>query len=271
MIWGVLFSERGSNRRVNFLSSETISRVLGSSFLDRGMVSSIWKETSSMLASKLCLILCLALGSPGLLSAAPKPDGKFRLARIRYSGGGDWYSNRTSLPNLLVQLETRAGLTTSREQDVVTLRDTDIFFYPLVYLNGHGNISFSPREVKTLRTYLDAGGFLWADDNFGMDTSFRRELAKVYPEKKLVELPFEHPIFHGKYDFLQGLPKIHEHAGGPPQALGIFDGGRLTVFYSFNTDIGDGLEDPLVHHDPPGSREQAMQMAINVVLFVLSH
>lgn len=220
-------------------------------------------------AGLLALVLMAALG--GALRGAPKPDGKFRLARIRYSGGGDWYSNRTSLPNLLVQLENRAGISTARDQDVVTLRDTDVFFYPLVYLNGHGNIAFSDREVRTLRSYLDAGGMLWADDNFGMDVSFRRELKRVYPDKQLVELPFEHPIFHAMYEFPQGLPKVHEHDGGPPQALGILDEGRLTVLYTFDTDIGDGLEDPLVHRDPPGVRERAMQMALNIVLYALSH
>lgn len=218
------------------------------------------------------LVLALALGvGAGRVGAVPKPDARFRLARIRYAGGGDWYSNRTSLPNLLVQIESRLGLPAARDQDVVTLRDTDVFFYPLVYLNGHGNVTLSPREVRTLRSYLDAGGMLWADDNYGMDPSFRRELAKVYPDKKLTEVPFEHPLFHMRYEFPAGLPKIHEHAGGAPRGLGIFDEGRLTVFYSFNTDIGDGLEDPLVHRDPPGVREQAMQMALNVVLYALSH
>lgn len=226
---------------------------------------------SGALLGCLVLVLGLLLGGVESATAAPRPDGKFRLARLRYSGGGDWYSNRTSLPNLLVQLENRTGLQASRDQDVVTLRDTDIFFYPLAYMNGHGNIALSPREVRNLRTYLDAGGFLWADDNFGMDPSFRRELAKVYPDRKLVEIPHEHPVFHTMYEFPGGLPKIHEHAGGPPQALGILDEGRLTVFYTFNTDIGDGLEDALVHNDPPGIREQAMQMALNIVLYALSH
>lgn len=216
----------------------------------------------------------LALGwgwaiSSGL--AAPKPDHRFRLARVKYSGGGDWYSNRTSLPNLLVQLENRLGMKVARDQDVVHLKDTEVFYYPLIYLNGHGNILLSPREVEILRAYLDAGGMLWADDNYGMDPSFRRELAKVYPEKKLVDVPHDHPIYHGMYDFEKGPPKIHEHDGLAPRGYGIFDQGRLTVFYTHESDIGDGLEDPRVHGDPPGVREQAMQMAIQVVLYALSH
>ncbi len=203
--------------------------------------------------------------------AAPKPDGKFRIARIRYSGGGDWYSNRTSLPNLLSAFEKKLGVASARDQDVVTLKDTDLFFYPLAYINGHGNISLSPREVQTLRKYLDAGGMLWADDNFGMDPSFRRELKKVYPDKSLQEIPYDHPIYHLRTDFTAGPPKIHEHAGGPAQGLGIFVDGRLTVFYSFNTDIGDGLEDPLVHNDPVQTREAALNMALNVLLYALNY
>lgn len=203
--------------------------------------------------------------------AAPRPDGRFRIARLRYTGGGDWYSNRTSLPNLLRQLETRVGMTSDRDESVVTLRDTEVFFYPLIYLNGHGNILFSRREAETLRSWLDAGGTLWADDNYGMDASFRRELKKVYPDKQLVDVPYDHPIYHQMYDFDAGPPKVHEHDGKPPQGLGIFDEGRLTVFYTYEADIGDGLEDPLVHKDPPAVRERALQMAINIVLYALGH
>lgn len=216
----------------------------------------------------LVLVLLLALGlAPA--HGAPKPDGKFRLARIRYGGGGDWYSNRTSLPNLLTQLEVRTGLACFRDEDVVTLRDANPFYYPILYMNGHGNVLFSDREAKLLRSYLDAGGFLWADDNFGMDPSFRRELKKVYPDEDLVELPFDHPIYHQRYDFPQGLPKVHEHYGGPPKGLGILDQGRLAVFYTYNTDIGDGIEDYEVHKDPPEVREAAMRTALNIVLFAL--
>lgn len=203
--------------------------------------------------------------------AAPKPDGRFHMARLRYAGGGDWYSNRTSLPNLLAQLEARTGLQTARDEDVVSFRDTDPFYYPVIYMNGHGNIAFSRREVEVLRAYLDAGGFLWADDNYGMDPSFRRELRKVYPDKELVDVPYDHPIYHSMYDFERGPPKVHEHDGKPPQGLGIFDQGRLTVFYTYEADIGDGLEDPLVHKDPPEIREAAMRMALNVLVYAMGN
>lgn len=222
-----------------------------------------------MRRAALGLALLLVAGSGA--TAAPKPDGKFRIARLRYSGGGDWYSNRTSLPNLLVQLELRTGMLTARDEDVVTLRDTNVFHYPLVYMNGHGNVQLSRREAEVMRSYLDAGGMLWADDNYGMDASFRRELRKVYPDKELAEVPFDHPIYDQLYRFPSGPPKIHEHDGGPPQGLAIFDQGRITVFYTFDTDIGDGLEDPLVHKDPPQVREAAMKMALNVVLYALGH
>ena len=162
-------------------------------------------------------------------------------------------------------------MSVARDQDVVSLKDTDIFYYPLLYLNGHGNILLSSREVENLRRYLDSGGFLWADDNYGLDASFRRELSKVYPNKKLVDVPLDHPIYRGFYEFEKGPPKIHEHNGQPPRGLGIFDEGRLTVFYTYESDVGDGLEDPRVHGDSAGIREKAMRMAIQIVNYVLSH
>ena len=136
---------------------------------------------------------------------------------------------------------------------------------------GHGNVKFTAAEVENLRRYLATGGFLWIDDDFGIDASIRRELKRIFPDARLLELPFSHPIFHAHYDFPHGLPKIHEHSGGPAKAFGIIQDGRLVVLYSFDTDLGDGLEDEEVHHDPPEKREAAMQMGLNIVEYVLTH
>jgi hypothetical protein len=149
--------------------------------------------------------------------------------------------------------------------------DDELFDYPVLHMTGHGNVRFTSEEAERLRWYLMHGGFLFADDNYGMDESLRPELRKLFPESELVQVPFDHDIFHTIYDFPDGLPKIHEHHGGPPQALAIFHQGRMVVFYSYNTDIGDGLEDEDVHHDPPDTREQALRMAVNVVAYAMTH
>ncbi|HOJ59613.1 MAG TPA: DUF4159 domain-containing protein [bacterium] len=215
---------------------------------------------------------CLAAAVLALLAfgAANRPD-QLTIARLKYSGGGDWYSNPTSLPNLLQQLRERLGLDTAGEEAVVAPADPELFSYPLVYMNGHGTVRFSEQDINNLREFFRRGGVLWADDNYGMDPSFRKEIARVLPDHPLQEIPFDHPVFSIYYVFERGLPKIHEHDGGPPTLYGIYLDGRLAVFYTFNTDIGDGLESEGVHpQDSPEIREQAMQMAINLVLFVLS-
>lgn len=194
------------------------------------------------------------------------------VARVKYEGGGDWYSNPTSLPNLLEQLEQRVHINTPLEESVVPPSDPNIFNYPFLYMNGHGTVRFSTQDIQTLRTYFERGGFLWADDNYGMDESFRREIGRVLPDSPLIELPDNHPVYKQYYLFNDGLPKVHEHAGGPPKLFGIYHKGRLVVLYSFNTDIGDGIEDEGVHpEDSAEIRERAMQMAINIALYALSN
>jgi hypothetical protein len=198
------------------------------------------------------------------------PDG-LRIARLQYGGGGDWYSNPSSLPNLARAVAERTAIRVSAtEEKRVSLLDERLFDYPFIYMNGHGTVRFSPEEAERLRTYLLAGGFLFADDNYGMDRSFRQEIAKVFPDQKLVEVPFDHPIYHCFYDLAQGPPKVHEHDGKRPQGLGLFHEGRLIVFYTVESDIGDGIEDPHVHNDPPAIREQALKMAINVVVYAFT-
>lgn len=215
--------------------------------------------------------LLMALFIPALALAQVPTEPKFQPARIRYSGGGDWYGDETSWINLLAGLTERTTLACAKKEATVSLKSNDIFYYPFVTLTGHGTVSFSDDEANRLKAYLTGGGFLWIDDDFGMDESIRPQLKKVFPDQQLVELPPDHPIFHALYDFKGGLPKIHEHHGGAPKAYGIYHQGRLVVFYSFNTDIGDGLEDAEVHNDPPEKREAAMKMGINVVMYALTH
>ncbi len=221
-----------------------------------------------VLAALLPALAALVLGASG---AGAAPEG-FQIARLKYAGGGDWYSNPTSLPNLLQAIRTRTSIPVADTHEArVELLDENLFSYPLLYMNGHGEVRFSQAEVDRLRQYLDRGGFLWADDNYGMDKSFRREIAKVYPGSPLVDLPFTNEIFHAYYDLSNGTPKIHEHDGLPAQSLGIFHDGRLVVVYTYQCDIGDGLEDPDVHHDPAPLRELAMRYAINLVVYVMTH
>jgi Domain of unknown function (DUF4159) len=197
-------------------------------------------------------------------------NGRLTIARVIYEGGGDWYSNPSSLPNLLKAIRSYTGIDVDEQEVQISLKSRDLFNYPYLYINGHGNIKFSDDEVEALRKYLNGGGFLHADDNYGMDKSFRREIKKVFPEQEFVELPFDYPIYHNVFDFSRGLPKIHEHDGGPPLGLGIFSKGRLVVFYSLNTDLGDGWEDSEVHKDPQEVRIPALKMGVNIFVYALT-
>jgi len=203
--------------------------------------------------------------------ATPPGASAFGIARLKYGGGGDWYEDRTSMSNLLKAVRERTSIPAAGDREaVVEPGSATLFQYPFLFACGHGNMKFTPTEVENLRRYLTSGGFLWVDDDFGIDVSFRREMKRVLPNATLVELPFDHPIFHGLYDFPRGLPKVHEHDGGPARAFGIVVDGRLAVFYSFDCDLGDGLEDEEVHHDPPEKREAATRMALNIVHYVLT-
>jgi len=195
----------------------------------------------------------------------------FTIAKLKYGGGGDWYSNPSSLTNLLSAINERTSIRAKPSEDVVEITDPKLFQYPYLYMNGHGNVRFTDKEVKLLRNYFASGGFLHADDNYGMDSSFRREIKKVFPDSPLIELPYDHPIYYSFYKFPNGLPKIHEHSGKPAQGFGIFHQNRLVVFYTYECDLGDGWEDPDVHNDPPEKREAALKMGINIVVYTLSH
>jgi len=195
--------------------------------------------------------------------------GEFSITRIQYRGGGDWYSDQSSIPNLLSFVNVNTGIPVDLIEKKSKIGD-DIFIQSqYLYLTGHGNIKFSDEEAILLRNHLLAGAFLHADDNYGMDESFRREMSKVFPDKQWVELPFSHEIFHCYYDFPNGLPKVHKHNNKRPQALGLFDDNRLIVLYTFESDLGDGWENQSVHNNPEDIRTKALKMGTNIVMYNL--
>ena len=193
-------------------------------------------------------------------------QGTYQLAVLKYAGGGDYYANPTALKNLITFCNQSLGSNISSDVPYVDVGSQDLFIYPMVHMTGHGNVVFSSAEAENLRTYLLAGGFLHIDDNYGMDEFIRVELKKVFPNNPLVEIPFDHPIFHQKFNF-NGLPKIHEHDGKRPQAFGIFEEGRLLCLYTYETDLSDGWEDPQVHNDSPEKRKEALQMGANILMY----
>ena len=195
---------------------------------------------------------------------------KFTIARIHYSGGGDWYSDPSSLPNLLEFVQTHTSMSVNPEEVRLKLTDADAGYYPYLYLTGHGNIRFTDDEVIALRSMIMNGAFLHADDNYGMDQSFRREMKRVFPNKDLIPLPHNHPIFSSYFIMESGLPKVHEHDNNPPQALGLFDNEKLIVLYTFESDLGDGWEDASVHNDPWSIREAALKLGTNIIYFALT-
>jgi len=214
--------------------------------------------------------MLFALGvAAGASAATIDPGPVMTIGRLHYDGGGDWYANPSSLPNLLSAIRTRTTLRVATEEKVVTLSDDDLWNVPYLYMTGHGNVHWSDQDLATLRRYLQQGGFLHADDNYGMDLSIRRELTRLFPDHPLVEVPLDHPIYHLLYDLPRGIPKIHVHDGKPAQGFGIFLDGRLVVYYSYQSDLGDGWEDPQVHHDAPEKREAALRMGVNLFAYAV--
>lgn len=190
------------------------------------------------------------------------------IAILKYGGGGDWYANPTGLPNLIKYCNQQLGTTIDPKPRTVEVGSTNIFQYPFLHMTGHGNIFFTEEEAENLRTYLLAGGFLHIDDNYGMEPYLRKELTKVFPDRELIELGADHPIFRQAYQFPKGLPKIHEHDGQRPQAFGLFEQNRLILLFTFESDLGDGWEDPEVHNDPQEIRLKALQMGANIISYV---
>ncbi|WP_394749435.1 DUF4159 domain-containing protein [Spongiimicrobium salis] len=194
-----------------------------------------------------------------------------KIATLKYNGGGDWYSNPTALPNLIAFCNRNIGTTITTKPETVEVGNTAIFQYPFLHMTGHGNVFFSQEEADNLRTYLLSGGFLHIDDNYGMEPYLRKELPKVFPDKELIELGADHPIFQQTYSFPEGLPKIHEHEGKRPQAFGIFHNNRLILLFTYESDLGDGWEDEEVHNDPAPIRTKALQMGANIIQYAFKN
>jgi hypothetical protein len=194
-------------------------------------------------------------------------QNELKLAKLKYNGGGDWYANKTALPNLIAFCNQQLNMNLAPQDDAVEVGSQDLFLYPYIYMTGHGNVFFSDQEAQNLRNYLISGGFLHIDDNYGLDPYVRPEMKKVFPELDFVELPFDHPIYQQKFVFKDGLPKVHEHDGKPPQGFGLIYQGRLVCFYSYESDLGNGWEDRSIYNNPEEIRQQALRMGANIISF----
>ncbi len=202
-------------------------------------------------------------------SFANYPPPSYKIAVLKYGGGGDWYANlETSLPNLIRFCNDQLKTNIYPEQGIVEAGSSELYNYPFIHMTGHGNVIFNNQEAENLRNYLMGGGFLHVSDNYGMDKFIRMELKKIFPDNELVEIPFNHPVYHQKFDFPNGLPKIHEHDNKTPQGLGIFHKGRLVVYYDFECDLGDGWENPEIHNDSESARQKALKMGANLISYV---
>lgn len=225
-------------------------------------------RTSKFVATTTLLLLFLA--ADGLHGQIAWNSSDLTLVRIKYRGGGDWYNDPSIIPNLLRFLRQGTTIPCASEERHVELTSDALFSYPIAFITGHGRITFSDEEAVRLRLYLESGGFLYADDDYGMDEYFREAMKKVFPDKQWVELPFNHDIYRIVYAFPNGIPKIHEHDGGPGRAYGLFHDGRMVAYYTFNTNISDGWADPEVHNDPEHIREAALKMGTNIVVYALT-
>jgi hypothetical protein len=214
---------------------------------------------------KYTLLLFYAFGLSLVVNAQSYP---YKIGKLKYRGGGDWYANPTSLHNLIKFMNQELGTNIDPQEAVVDVASPELFRYPFVHMTGHGNVVFSREDAENLRNYLTSGGFLHIDDNYGMDPFIRTEIKKVFPEAEWVELPFNHPIYQQKFKFSGGLPKIHEHNGKPAQGFGLFHNGKLVVFYTYECDLGNGWEDEEVHKDPKETRLKALQMGANMLQYV---
>jgi hypothetical protein len=214
--------------------------------------------------------LCIVLGT-GSVPAQPQKGSAFRIARLKYNGGGDWYNDPQEEVNLLKYIRQNSLVDVEPTYEFVEISSEKLFSYPFLFLTGHGNIVLSDADAHRLRTYLENGGFIYADDDYGMDKAFRRELKKIIPGQDLVELPFSHGIYHSQYDFAKGPPKSHEHDGKPPQGFGLFYQGRLVLYYTYESNPSDAWNDESVHGDPPAKREEALKFGTNIVVWALTH
>lgn len=219
------------------------------------------------------VILILVLFTPIELAHSQQAgvSSALKIARLKYSGGGDWYNDPSADVNLLKFIRQNTGLDVDPRYEFVEIGSENFFSYPFVFITGHGNIVFNENEVRRLRTYLENGGFLYADDDYGLDHAFRREMKKVFPDQELAELPFDHGIYHNQFDFPGGPPKTHEHDRKPAQGFGLFHNGRLIVYYTYETNPSDGWADPEVHKDPEAKRQEAFRFGTNIVIWALTN
>jgi len=217
------------------------------------------------------LFLALLIGTGASLAQSGSSSSAFAITRLKYAGGGDWYNDPSSEVNLLTFIRNATGIDTDPRYQFVDIGDDALFAHPFLFMTGHGNIAFSESDARRLRTYLENGGFLYADDDYGMDKPFRREIRKVLPGEDLVELPFSYGLYHCQFEFPSGVPKTHEHNGKPPQGFGIFLHGRLVVYYTYESNPSDGWADPDVHGDPEEKRQEALRFGTNLVVWVLTH
>jgi hypothetical protein len=220
-----------------------------------------------LLASIIGLLL---ISDPQTLQAQDGKDSAFCIGRLQYRGGGDWYNDPSGEPNLLRFMREHTNIDVNPVYEPVDIMSDRLFNYSMLFMTGHGNIIFNDQEIQRLREFFRRGGFLYADDDYGMDAAFRREMRKIFPDQELAELPFSHPIYNSHFTFTDGPPKIHEHDGNPPQGLGLFMDRRLVVFYTFESNPGDGWVDPAVHNNPPELRELALRFGTNIIVWLLT-
>jgi len=213
--------------------------------------------------SRVFYLLCISLS----ITASAQ---KLTIAKMKYEGGGDWYANKTALPNLIEFCNEMLNTDLAISEEIVDVGSPDLFLYPYIYMTGHGNVLFKDAQAENLRVYLTSGGFLHIDDNYGLEPFVRLEMKKVFPELDFVEIPFDHPIYHQKFDFNEGLPKIHEHDGKPPLGLGIVYEGELVCFFSYESDLGNGWEDQSVYNDPEELRLEALKMGANIISYAFT-
>nr|WP_293840159.1 DUF4159 domain-containing protein [uncultured Arsenicibacter sp.] len=212
-------------------------------------------------------IVCLLIGLQLMAIGSVLAQASYKIAKLKYSGGGDWYANKTSMPNLIRFANQNLRMNIFPEEDIVEPGSPDIYSYPFIHMTGHGNVVFSDAEAQNIRRYLLSGGFLHVDDNYGLDKYIRREMKKVFPELNFVELPYNHPVYNQKFKFPNGLPKVHEHDGKAPQGFGLIYQGRLVCFYSYECDLGNGWEDQSVYNDPENLRQLALRMGANLLQY----
>lgn len=217
---------------------------------------------------KYCLLLCFLffLSQP----AVSQVSGEFEIARVKYRGGGDWYNDPSALTNLIGYAKNQIPISIAEKYKDVSIGSSDLHSYPFLFLTGHGNIAINSSEASNLRAYLDNGGFLFIDDDYGIDEHARKMMKQVFPDEDFIEIPFAHPIYTNVYKFDNGLPKIHEHDNQSPRGYGLFRNGRLVVFYAYESNLGDGWADPEIHNNPASVRQQALRMGTNILVYALT-